>query len=431
MKINQWTLGLAAAGVVSLASAVQAEEAANQLMTAVSATTLSGYVDTSIIWRPGTQSSGGAFTGVGAHTAGPGKQDGFNLNLVKLRLEKALDESEWSAGYRAELMFGPDAHAYNNGFSPIGAGQVGNSDFGIKDAYVQLRAPVGNGLTFKIGSFSTPLGFESFDSPDNANFTRSYAWQAEPTQHTGILTSYKVNEALSLSAGVANTHAAGINGRTLKNGGSSDESRKTYIAGITLTAPESWGTFKGATLTGGFSKGFSAGAAGSLGTSNAGLGVTGISDVYNYYVGITTPTGLEGLTAGISYDYAGTQKNAAYASDSTYFNAIGIYSSYQASEKLKFNIRGEYATSTSGIIDNMTTGGIGGASFANLNNSHDAVMGLTVTVDYNLWANVMSRLELRWDHDLSQTSDGSLFETGAGAGAKNMTTVALNIIYKF
>ena len=49
MKINQWTLGLAAVGVVSLASAVNAEEAKmNALQTALSSTTISGYVDTSI-----------------------------------------------------------------------------------------------------------------------------------------------------------------------------------------------------------------------------------------------------------------------------------------------------------------------------------------------------------------------------------------------
>ena len=57
MKLNQWTLALAAAGVVSLESMVQAEEKEqkmNPLLTAVSSTTLSGYVSTSAIWKPGT-----------------------------------------------------------------------------------------------------------------------------------------------------------------------------------------------------------------------------------------------------------------------------------------------------------------------------------------------------------------------------------------
>jgi len=54
MKFNKWTLTLAAAGVVSLGSVAQGEEAKNQVLTALSSTTLSGYVDTSAIWKFGT-----------------------------------------------------------------------------------------------------------------------------------------------------------------------------------------------------------------------------------------------------------------------------------------------------------------------------------------------------------------------------------------
>ncbi len=406
MKINQWTLGLAAAGVVSLASAVQAEEAANQVMTAVSATTLSGYVDTSIIWRPGTASFGGATTGAGAFT-GPAKQDGFNLNVIKLRLEKVLDESEWAAGYRAELLFGPDAVAYNTS-----ANAFGLEDFSIKDAYVQLRAPVGNGLDFKIGSFSTIGGYEVYEAGDNANYSRSYAWQAEPTQHTGVLATFKVGEAVALKAGVANTYGTGINVRTAKSG--RDESRKTYMAGVVLTAPESFGAFKGASLT----------ATGTKGFNNAGAAT---SDTYAYFAGISTPTGLAGLSVGASFDYIGVQADALLGSTSAYFNAFGLYTSFQATEKLKLNFRGEYASSTGGTISGFT----GGAFAASATSSHDQVMAATATVDYSLWANVISRLELRWDHDLSQKTDGSLFDTRAGGGAKNLYTLALNVIYKF
>ena len=54
MKFNKWTVGLAAVGVVSLASAAKAEEKANLVQTALSSTTLSGYVDTSAQWNFGT-----------------------------------------------------------------------------------------------------------------------------------------------------------------------------------------------------------------------------------------------------------------------------------------------------------------------------------------------------------------------------------------
>src|SRR5262245_6348662 len=106
MKFNKWTLGLAAVGVVSLASAVRAEEKGNTVMTALSSTTLSGYVDTSAQWNFGTGNENTPPYKFG----GPDKADGFNLNTVQLRLDKPLDESEWAAGYRADLWFGPDAN---------------------------------------------------------------------------------------------------------------------------------------------------------------------------------------------------------------------------------------------------------------------------------------------------------------------------------
>ena len=46
MKVNKWTLGLAACGLVSLPTLVQAEEKLSALQTALSSTTISGYVNT-------------------------------------------------------------------------------------------------------------------------------------------------------------------------------------------------------------------------------------------------------------------------------------------------------------------------------------------------------------------------------------------------
>ena len=79
--------------------------------TALSSTTISGYVDTSAIWNPGTGNANapGYIFGAG----GSAKTDGFNLNVVKLVLEKDPDLSDpWSAGYKIDLLFGPDAATY-------------------------------------------------------------------------------------------------------------------------------------------------------------------------------------------------------------------------------------------------------------------------------------------------------------------------------
>ncbi len=100
MKYNKWTVALAALGVVSFASALRAEEKASPVMTALSSTTISGYVDTSAEWNPGT----GNLNTPPYKFNGANKADGFNLDVIQLRIDKPLDEQDWAAGYRAGLL---------------------------------------------------------------------------------------------------------------------------------------------------------------------------------------------------------------------------------------------------------------------------------------------------------------------------------------
>src|SRR4051812_33654382 len=85
MKFNQWTSALASVGIVSLGSLARAEEQ-HTVMTALSSTTISGYVDTSASWWTGKQSEvGGEFGALPGRTFdNSNKQDGFFLNAVKL-----------------------------------------------------------------------------------------------------------------------------------------------------------------------------------------------------------------------------------------------------------------------------------------------------------------------------------------------------------
>ncbi len=398
-NINKWTLGLAAVGLVSLPAVVQAEEKPNQLLTALSSTTISGYVDTSAHWNPGT---GNANTPAYSFNT-PNKQDGFNLNVVNLVIEKPLDEGTWSAGYKADLIFGPNAVGWNNSFNNqvTGAGNAGNSDFGIKQAYVALRAPVGNGLDLKLGSFDTIIGYEVFNSGSNPNYTRSWGYTIEPTQHTGLLASYQINRAIGVSAGVANTWSAGINNRTPRA-----ESSKSYMGAVTLTAPDSFGFLAGSALYVGVVDGF-----------NSGLG----NDITSYYVGGTLATPIKQLRLGASWDYAAAHDNGF--GPNGHAQAVALYASVSATEKLSFHFRGEWADFT----DGAAAGGI-----------PSEVIGVTGTLQYDLWANVLSRLEVRWDTAISGPrpfggTAGGLASVANpnGADQKNAVLVAANLIYKF
>src|SRR6478672_13044329 len=106
MKTTPYTLALIAAGLVSWPAVIHAEEKGNFVQTALASTTLSGYVDTSAQWNFGTGNGHLPPYKFG----GPDKADGFNLDVVQLRLDKPLDESSWAAGYRVDLWLGPDAN---------------------------------------------------------------------------------------------------------------------------------------------------------------------------------------------------------------------------------------------------------------------------------------------------------------------------------
>jgi hypothetical protein len=407
MNFNKWTLALAAAGVVSLGSIAQAEEAQHSVATALSSTTLSGYVDTSAIWKFGT----GNNNMPGRSFDGSNKQDGFNLNVVKLTLEKPLDESQWAAGYKADILAGPDANTYRG---TIGAS---SEDLAIEQAYVNMRAPVGNGLDFKMGVFDTIVGYETFDSYKNPNYSRSYGYNIEPLQHTGVLASYQVAEWLGLQAGVANTINSPINGRAWRvngNGGwqPAAESEKTYMGGVTLTAPESMGFLKGATLYGAVINGL-----------NGATSAT-TSDMTHFYTGVTLPMPVTGLSVGASFDYRAN--GSVGRQGSSYANATALYLSYQATEKLKFNNRAEYASATKGTF-------FADDSFvvpANFQRHNDEVIADTFTVDYSLWANVVTRAEFRVDHFMDGGA-GAFGGVGASQLDKNALSLALNVIYKF
>src|SRR3954462_3575783 len=87
MKLNPWTVALVGAGIVSLPSVTRADEKIVALQTAIASTTLSGYVDTSAQWNIGTGNANLPPYAFG----GTSKADGFNLNVVKLQLEKPMD----------------------------------------------------------------------------------------------------------------------------------------------------------------------------------------------------------------------------------------------------------------------------------------------------------------------------------------------------
>jgi hypothetical protein len=409
MTINKWTLGLLSGGVISLSSVTHAEEQVNHVLTALSSTTLSGYVDTSATWKFGT----GNANMPGRVYDGSDTQDGFNLNVVSLTLEKPLDEGQWSAGYHVQMLMGPGAAKRGTGLvSPVTNGSGGTapassfSDFAFNEAYVALRVPVGNGIDFKVGQFGTFNGYEAYDTYKNPNWSRSYGFYIESSAHTGIAATYRINDMFTVMGGVGNT-ASFSNQVDARSG---VESRKAYLAMVTFTAPESFGFAKGATLSAGYTSG----------TNDKTVSPpNGGPRVENIYAGLNIPTPLQGLSIGLAYDYTADIPTAVPQKHS-YANAAALYLVYQATEKLKLNGRFDYASGSNGAYGYTSTSSDG----------RNELFSITVTADYAIWKNLISRAEFRWDTCLS--SDRPFGGTTAGVGSdKNAVSLTGNLVYMF
>jgi hypothetical protein len=391
MSMNPWARLWAACGCMSLGTGLPAEEIPTPLLTTLSCTTLSGYVDTSAIWKFGTGNNL-----VGRSYDGTAKQDGFNLDLAKLTLAKTLEGKEWSAGYQADLLFGPDAEMYR-----MMTGDAAET-MAIEQAKVLLRVPVGNNLDLTFGVFDTPFGFEQFDSWRNPNFSRSYGYSLCPRQHTGGVAFYPFADWLAVAAGVANTCSSPINGRASNLEQEELETEKTYVGGLYLTAPEGMGWLKGATLA------FVAG----NGLNSAEVAIPGHATAY--YLGSKIPTPVQGLSLGLAWDYL--------AWPDFHANAAAFYLSYEISPKLKLHNRLEYAQGSTGTW----TGILGTEGMKPYGD--EEFLGETVTVEYSLWKNVLSRVEFRWDRDLTGRRGGIY---PFGNDDRDALSLALNIVYLF
>jgi hypothetical protein len=392
MNISKWTQVLLGAGLISVPALAQAQ-ATNAVLSSLSSTTLSGYVDTTAVWKFGT----GNANMPGRVYDGPDVQDGFNLNVVSLTLDKPLDESDWAAGYHVQMLMGPGAAKRGTGLMASSS----STEFAFNEAYVNLRVPVGNGLELHVGQFGTFNGYEAYDSYKNPNWSRSYGFFNETSAHTGVAAFYRVNDSISLQAGVGNVGP--FNSQVDARSGV--ESAKAYLAMVTLTAPESFGFLSGATMSAGYT--------------------TGPQDVSNephahvdqFYVGGSLPLPVTGLALGYAYDYTcdTLPQGGGYA------NAVALYLQWQATEKLKLNTRVDYTSATQGWYYSPL-----GAP----HDGNDQLGSLTATADYSLWKNVISRAEFRWDHSF----DGNKPFGGTVAGspdAEQAVSLALNIIYLF
>src|SRR5262245_2251453 len=157
-------------------------------------TQLTGYVDTYYGYNlnhPADQSIG--FRGTNFN------HNSFQFNAAKVSFNRPTN-GPGSLGYRLDLVYGPLADSFNVPFeNPVEGRSRDSIQKNILNAYVSYTAPVGKGLTFDVGKFTTFIGAEVFDTVDNWNYQQGIMFSyAQPYYHTGLRMNYAASDKVGV-----------------------------------------------------------------------------------------------------------------------------------------------------------------------------------------------------------------------------------------
>ena len=461
------------------------DQGINYVETAQKGITLSGYVDTSYTEQfagpgeyapstgiagqnpgggpPNTHNAGytssltvpgpvGTLTGAsGSLRAFDQSNNTFNINAVKIALEKALpDKNEWAAGFRIDTIYGEDAKYLND--TAIN-GSSNSSGLALEQALVKFRIPVGNGLDVYMGKFVTFLGYEVIESPANLNFSRGLLFtNAIPLTNTGIYVDYKFNDIVEVKLGIVdgwnNSTSSSPSSSNVFNStiGSPDDSgiHKAITGQIAITAPG-----KNANITQSFifSPNGDAGAVENNSTAliasgpftpGTGIGTVDNGPLFVYDIwGNWNPTFVKdsALTLGFNADFgyngaSGTPNVQGFPptqnpfatilpnTDSNTWYGVALYASYKVTKVFTLSARGEYLHEDAALNPKFGVACVGNDDFSE-----------TLTASFNIWDNLLTRVEYRYDH-YTNGSTGGPFGIATGTfGSAN--EISLNAVYSF
>jgi hypothetical protein len=354
---------------------------------------LSGYVDAGYMYN----FQGGQPLANAGSPESVSKGD-FSLNAFKLTLEKGLsDKNEFQAGFRADVKLGEDA-ATMGGNSNATFGQ--SDSINVDQAYVIVRAPIGNGLDITAGKFYSLLGYEVDDRPANLNITYGYDFVFVTTQQTGVKLYYPINDILEVQLAVTNGSSLDTNGSGL---GLADNSSDGYgVSGtVNIKAPggnANW--FHGIYASNGAADGFTAENEGVL--------------VYNTWGNWAPKFANDKLLLGFSATLGDVNDSVVGADGYTYWTG-SLYSKYQFTDVFSLAGRASYLH----LSDPVTS--FGGAGTAGFTGPNADAFSWTLTAGFNLLENLLVRAEYRID-----AYDGS----GEIAG-EVANTVSAQVVYTF
>jgi hypothetical protein len=328
----------------------------------------------------------------------------FTLNKVKLTLASPnVDKEKWDAAYRVSLMYGQDAKVDDST-----SGQEGFQ--AIREAYVELNAPIGTGLDFKAGELISLLNYESGDGgAANANFSQGYQWW-----YTGN------GPAESVQVGYDFNDMFGIKLR-LQNGlytGETDSGSKTFVGGFYFNPDKK--------------------------TSLAFLGWAGKQNFAppwflegGSFIGSRVLTEKYNITFATEFDYfrfsgfdpaeAGLPSGASEGD----FWSVGAWLTADLTPKLTVALRGDWIDDSTGFgtfwnspsPSSVEYGSAGFPSSIYTTGAGQDLSSITLTLDYKPVASIKIQPEIRWNH--------SSYDSAFAPGKKDQVIVGMGASYLF
>jgi hypothetical protein len=348
---------------VSLSSVAQAQEAAAGAEALAASTTLSGYISTSH-----TSVSGDGHEQTFRETT----NDGFVLDVVSLSISNGeLGTDSGSAAYNLEMWIGPAA----NDIDTNDAASSNENSLALMEANIELLASLGEqDVKLTVGQFGTTVGAEtySYGGGDNAFHSRSFAFNIEPTHHTGVKADLNIS-GTDVTVGIVNDSTSANSNANMGS--------QAVITGLSHTLGDSVGWLGGTQLSYG-------------GVHEAGADD---ADRTNYYFGITKE-----ITTDLTYSLAWDIRESGTSGEAD-SNVLGHYLSYPMAGGT-LNLRVE--------TGNINAAGTSGDTDIN------GLESVSIGYDREIWAGVTSRVEyVQSDWDGKENGSGDSF--------------ALNLVYNF
>jgi hypothetical protein len=319
------------------------------------------------------------------HSSGYNTYHAFDTSHDTFQLDQAgltlAHQPKRGFGALIDLIAGQDAKIVAAAES---APAAGSSPFDVLQAYVRYAT---GPLTVQAGKFTTLAGAEVIAPTGDTNFSRSLLFFAEPLTHTGIRTTWRLRDTVSLTVGINN----GWNYTRI------DSDSKTGEFGIALS-PDGYLSL----------------------TAQAYVGrdpVVGANRTF--FDTVATYNATSSLSFVLSYDWGRQASSAAIAGGD--WNGVAGYINYRLCRRWRLSLRGETLDDRGGFIL--------GAGVS------QRVAEGTVTVGYDPVARFELRVEGRYDSSSRRTfleSTGTRPDGAAFARfSDHQSEAAVQAVYRF